>query len=300
MRSKWRLAARFDSVRRSGPPLRRTRQLNSQQDEIMRYLRTGECDPVSDAWASESIITSAQRGNHTLRSALVAEVAKRTTGAKMPQKVVDIDVAKLAEEKVGPMVRGLFPLREQALLIDMFKRSVVFLTPDNIEPVILTTRFASTAWDLANLYLLSCGAELLAKEAPEIIGLSEDRTCYLSTEYFERGSRLDDILVHEAAHVFHNCKCETIGLTKTRKREWLLEIDYRKRELFAYACEAYSRIMTIGSTLATRKALLAELEADCAPPDKRVDVKEYLTTLREAVDARNGWKRILARCRPSA
>ena len=89
-----------------------------------------------------------------------------------------------------------------------------------------------------------------------------------------------------------------IGLPTIRGREWLLEIDYRKRELFAYACEAYSCIVVLGGTKTSRKALLAEIEADRMPPDDRVDIDEYLATLHEAVDARNGWKRILERCRP--
>ena len=29
---------------------------------------------------------------------------------------------------------------------------------------------------------------------------------------------------------------DTVGLSVTRRREWLLDIDYRKRETFAYAC----------------------------------------------------------------
>ena len=106
------------------------------------------------------------------------------------------------------------------------------------------------------------------------------------------------IVVHEAAHVFHNCKRATIGLRTIRGREWLLEIDYRKRELFAYACEAYGCIAALGRTPTSQKALLAEIEADWIPPDDRVDVNEYLATLHEAVCARNGWKRILERCRP--
>ena len=32
------------------------------------------------------------------------------------------------------------------------------------------------------------------------------------------------------------------------------------------------------------------------PPDDRVDPQEYLDILREAVEAGNGWKRILRRC----
>jgi hypothetical protein len=34
------------------------------------------------------------------------------------------------------------------------------------------------------------------------------------------------------------------------------------------------------------------------PPDERVDAVEYVDILREAVAARNGWKRILQRCSP--
>jgi hypothetical protein len=49
----------------------------------------------------------------------------------------------------------------------MLGRSVVFLTADNIEAVLHTTPFAGTAWTLANLYLLSLGAEPLSDDAPD-------------------------------------------------------------------------------------------------------------------------------------
>lgn len=253
---------------------------------------------LSAAWPGDSFITRGHNSNQALRNALITEVIKRTSHTEMPEQLVDLNVAAFAEEKIAPMVRGIFPAGERPVLMEMFSRSIVFLTQDNIAAVILKTPFASTAWDLANLYLLSCGAEPLSKDAPEIVGLSEETKCYVSTAYFRSENRLDDFVVHEAAHVFHNCKREAIGLPRIRGREWLLEIEYRKRELFAYACEAYSRILALGCTLASRNALLAEIEADWRPPDDRVDLGEYLATLREAVDARNGWKRILERCRP--
>lgn len=105
-------------------------------------------------------------------------------------------------------------------------------------------------------------------------------------------------MVHEAAHIFHNCKRETIGLRETRRREWLLEIDYAKRETFAYSCEAYSRILELGKTSSARRRLLPELSEGSMPPDERVEGAEYVDILREAVSARNGWKRILDRCSP--
>jgi hypothetical protein len=279
--------------------LRRKQLLNSLQDAITRYLRSGEIDMLHLAWPGDSIVARGCNGNKAIRNALIAEVIKRTPHAETPEQLVNLDLAAFAEQKIAPMVRGLFPADEQGILIDMFSRSIVFLTPDNIASVLMEVPFASTAWDLANLYLLSCGAEPLSKQAPELVGLSEETACYVSMAYFRSENRLDDFVVHEAAHVFHNCKREMIGLPTIRGREWLLEIDYRKRELFAYACEAYSCIASLGSTQTSRKALLAEIEADWVPPDDRVDVGEYLATLHEAVNARNGWKRILETCRPA-
>jgi hypothetical protein len=272
--------------------------LSSIQDEIARYLRTGKSDMLGFAWPGESFVARGQNAHQALRNALIAEVLRRTPHSKILKQAVDLNIAALAEEKIASMVQGLFPGEERPVLMDMFSRSIVFLMPASFASEILRTSFASTAWDLANLYLLSCGAELLSKDAPEIVGLSVETTCYISTAYFRSENRFDDFIVHEAAHVLHNCKRETIGLPKIRGREWLLEIEFRKRELFAYACEAYSRILTLGRTRASRKALLAEIEDGWMPPDDRVDANEFLTTLQDAVDARNGWKRIRERCRP--
>jgi len=102
----------------------------------------------------------------------------------------------------------------------------------------------------------------------------------------------------EAAYVFHNCKRGTVGLPQTRRREWLLHIAFGKRETFAYACEAYARIVELGETRAARLVLVDELAAGSRPPDERVEGDEYADVLREAAAARNGWRHILARCAP--
>jgi len=130
------------------------------------------------------------------------------------------------------------------------------------------------------------------------VGLSEGTICYVSVNYFRAPGRFDDFAVHEAAHIFHNCKRRTIGLRETRVREWLLEIDFAKREIFAYACEAFSRIHAPGHSPRAREMLLAEHKQGPMPADGRVEAGEYLDILREAVAARNGWKRILERCSP--
>ena len=196
------------------------------------------------------------------------------------------------------MLRGLFPIAEQPPVLDMLARSVVFLTPATIALVLNRQSFLTTAWQLANLYLASCGAQLLSADAPQIVGLSDATSCYVSTAYFHPPHRLDDFLVHEAAHVFHNCKRVTVGLRGKRRREWLLDIAYDKRETFAYACEVYSRIVELGDSATARRRLLVEVEDGPMPTDEKVDTEEFIAVLRGAVAARNGWKCILEACAP--
>jgi hypothetical protein len=212
---------------------------------------------------------------------------------------MDLDATALTRSKIGPMVAGLFPAAEQPPVMAMLERSVVFLHPGNIESVLRSASWPSTAWSLANLYLVSVGCERLSDESPNIVGLSEETTCYVSPAYFDSQSEFADYIVHEAAHVFHNCRRASVGLKETRRRDKLLDIDYSKRETFAYACEAYSCIVAKGGTAADRHAALDAHADGWLPGDASVNVDEYLDILREAVAARNGWKRILRRCAPS-
>lgn len=263
-------------------------------EEIARYLRSGDHDPYFAAWPGDLC----ERGAHAetdLKSALVAELRKRADGAS-PPALPNTNLVALTRRKIAPMIRGLFPTREQGQVLAALERSVVFLTPATIDETLTSADWLHTAWDLANLYLGSVKAELLSPDAPRLVGLSEGTTCYVSAEYFENGHRFADFIVHETAHVFHNCKRRTIGLPETRTNEWLLEIEFRKRETFAYVCEAYSRILELSRRSMERAYLVEELAAGSMPDDERVDASEYLDILREAARARNGWKRILGRC----
>jgi hypothetical protein len=114
--------------------------------------------------------------------------------------------------------------------------------------------------------------------------------------YFADEDPFADYVTHEVAHIFHNCKRETVGLPYSRSREWLLEIRFSMRETFAYACEAYGRILEQGSGKEARRLLLAKCARDLMPPDDQVEQPVLLDILAEAIEARNGWKRLLARC----
>lgn len=86
--------------------------------------------------------------------------------------------------KVEPMVRGLFPRAEQDAVLATLEKSVVYVTSTTLEFILMKHAYDCSAWDLANLYLGSVGAELLGADAPRIVGLSESTTCYVSPDYF--------------------------------------------------------------------------------------------------------------------
>lgn len=267
-------------------------------DEIERYLRTGDSDDMATAWPGD-LMDRGRQQHADLRRALVAEVRRLAKGLTHEPVPADVGAA-FTRAKIEPMVRGLFPKAEQDTVLATLEQSVVYVTSETIEPILLTHTWDSSAWDLANLYLLAVGAELLGDEAPRIVGISEETTCYVSPDYFADDDPFADFVVHEAAHIFHNCKRRTLGLPATRRKEWLLDIEFRKRETFAYSCEAYARIIDRARNPKERIALAAEYGAEVRVTAERVDPAEVASIVAEAASARNGWKVILARCAPTS
>ena len=267
-------------------------------DEVERYLRTGKPDPHLAAW-SGGFMERANRAHDDLRGALVHEVRRLSEG-RTQEPLPQADTIALTRAKVEPMVRGLFPRAEQGVVLATLEKSVIFVTSTNIEPLLLEDGFDSSAWTLANLYLASVGADLLAEDAPRLVGLSEETTCYVSPEYFAEDDPFADFLVHEVAHIFHNCKRRTVGLRETRTKEWLLDIDFRKRETFAYSCEAYARVLERVKRPAERRELAEAYGTDVRISEERVDPAEVASIVQAAAAARNGWKVILARCAPTS
>lgn len=267
--------------------------------EVERYLRTGETDAYAAAWAGQNLIESTKAAHDDLIGALIASVKERAAGQAKPHGFQDpVDLGAFTRNRVEPMVRGLFPSAEREPVMALVEHSVVFLTSANIEATLLDCRWLHTAWDIANLYLGSLGVELLSEEAPRLVGLSEETTCFVSPHYFDEQDTFADFVVHEVAHIFHNCKRKSAGLREIRGREWLLEIDFHRRETFAYACETYSTIAIRGRSLHERVALAKEFGRNVRIADDRVDPNELVDIIQEACDRRNGWKAILARCGP--
>jgi hypothetical protein len=265
-------------------------------EEVERYLRTGETDPYLAVWPGD-FREKGRRAQADLRGALVDEVRRLAKGLSHEPVPPSVGV-DFTRAKVEPMVRGLFAKSEQDVVLSTLEQSVVYVTSATIEPLLLDHDDDSSAWDLANMYLRSVGAKLLGAGAMSLVGLSESTTCYVSPDYFAEDDPFADFIVHEAAHVFHNCKRRSIGLRGTRTKEWLLDIEYRKRETFAYSCEAYSRVLARAKSPADRRALAADYGSAVRISEERVDPAEVASIVGEAASARNGWKVILARCAP--
>jgi len=266
-------------------------------DEIKHYLRTGDSDMDARAWPGDFM----ERGrlqDADLRGALVDAVRRLAKGHSHEPVPANVGI-EFTRAKVEPMVRGLFARAEQDIVLATFEKSVVYVTSDTIESILLNHMWDHSRWTLANMYLLSVGAKLLGKKAARIVGMSEETTCYVSPDYFAEGDPFADFIVHEAAHIFHNCKRRTIGLRETRTKEWLLDIEFRQRETFAYSCEAYARIITRAKSPTERRALATEYASKRRISAEGVDAVEVANIVTEAANARNGWKVILARCAPT-
>lgn len=267
--------------------------------EIKRYLRTGDADMDARAWPGD-IFERGKLQHADLRGALVGEVRRLASGRSHVPVPANIGV-EFTRAKVEPMVSGLFTRNEQGIVLATFEKSVVYVTSETIEALLLNHMWDRSAWDLANMYLLSVGAKLLGKKAARIVGMSEETTCYVSPDYFTEDDPFADFIVHEAAHIFHNCKRRTIGLHETGRKEWLIDIEFTKRETFAYSCEAYARIVARAKSPAERRVLAVEYGSKRRISAERVDPAEVASIVTEAAaNARNGWKVILARCAPIA
>lgn len=108
-----------------------------------------------------------------------------------------------------------------------------------------------------------------------------------------------DFVVHEVAHIFRNCKRRTAGLPETRRKEWLLDIAFQKRETFAYACEAYSCVLHRATKPPERRRLADRVGDTFGTEDARVPQGEVAELVRRAAERRNGWQVILEHCGPA-
>ena len=93
---------------------------------------------------------------------------------------------------------------------------------------------------------------------------------------------------HEAAHLLHYLKPEHNGLHVRTGQERFVDVEFRHRELFAFTCEAYSRVMRHRERKS--RVSFAEKMREGAFSFPRGHIEEVAALVLNAARARNGWR----------
>lgn len=161
--------------------------------EVERFLLTGAYDVFFASWPGSNCVDAAVQATQRLRSALITETSRRSEGLQFSTFVPN-DLYGWSTNKLMPMVNGLFKPRERAAVLHLLASNIVFLTPTNVAKVLESERWLSTAWDVANIYLESLNVLALSVQASNIVGLSQETTCYVSMAYFKETDRFAALL----------------------------------------------------------------------------------------------------------
>ena len=98
----------------------------ASEQEIDRFLHTGQRDMLCAAWPGAGLVEQSQSANTALRGALISAVRSRTRHATIPDGLKATDLIDHTRRKVEPMVRGLFPLHERTIVLDVLARSFAY------------------------------------------------------------------------------------------------------------------------------------------------------------------------------
>jgi hypothetical protein len=237
-------------------------------DPIERFLHTGEFDPQFRDWEG----TAAERrrqGMATLRDVLVRVTRWRADRAPLSLGRVPPDADARIQERLRPMLEGLFDPAESARLLDELPRHVVVLTPSTFAVEVARLPLG-TAWDLANVLLDQVGAPPLGDDAPTLDGLCDETgRAWILPAALRSEEAFPDVVVHEGAHLLH-----------TPSAGGPLRLTPRRRETFAYACEIWSGVLRGADVTAALAAIT----------DARVQRKVLERLLSDA--AQRGWTAI--------
>jgi len=153
----------------------------------------------------------------------------------------------------------------------------------------LTTCYLGAAWQILWVFFEDHGLKP-AEIDTGCDGLSAGAFAHVRASLVDTKDPCGDVIVHEAAHLLHYLKPAAYGLQVRRGQERFVDVEFRHRELFAFACEAYSRVV-LQSDRKARVSFAEKMRKDAFsfPHDPLDDVANFVLT---AARARNGWQAI--------
>jgi hypothetical protein len=259
---------------------------------IERFLRTGE-----ETWegAGSGRFTFAQikqAGIYTERArAALRDLFGLLAGVLPPEaKTIPPVAPETIRQRVHSMVTGLVQRDWRDVALRELARRTYILTFPGIQAAMeaeLSTGFLGACWKLLWAYFEDHGlkpVEILV----EYDGMSAGEFAHVRWSAYGTKDPYSDVVVHEAAHLLHYLKPEHYGLHVRRGQERFVDVEFRHRELFAFACEAYSRVILQGDR-SSRIAFADRMreEAFSFPQDCLNEVVELVAA---AAHARNGWR----------
>lgn len=257
--------------------------MNTPNDEVERFIATGEHDPRFAAWGgslSERRRTGAAALKDVLRRIVGYRSARGVGSGRVPP-----DVDAQVRHRVTPLLRGLFARPEADRLLDVLPSRVHVVTPLTFG-TLLEDVGPGTAWDLANLLLDDIGAPPLSDDTPQLDGLANAGHAWLLPRAFAEARPYSDVVVHEVAHLLHGIRREELDWSPPTAP--VLAVPPRRRETFAYACEVWACIAR--EPAEARHAHLTTFRFGFAPDDARVS-RSHLDALLDAAAAcpDGGW-----------
>lgn len=258
---------------------------------IERFLRSGE-----ETWegAGSGRFSLAQfkeddaytRATKTALRTLVNLLANLLPAEAQSAPAVPRDTIR---QRIEPMVTGLVQGDWQEVALREIAARTFVLNLQGTRAAIeaeLSTCFMGSAWQI--LWALF-GDHGLKPDDVEVgcDGLAGDYA-HVTWSAYETNDPYSDVVVHEAAHLLHYLKPSHYGLHVRRRQERFVDIEFCHRELFAYACEAYSRVVLHGER--KWRVAFAEKMLEAAFSFPRDQIAEVAALVLSAARARNGWR----------
>ena len=258
---------------------------------LERFLRTG--DETWDGAGSGRFTPAQFENNTTYRRA--AKHALRTLfdllANLLPTEVQQAPHVspELVRARVEPMVKGLVQKDWQEIALrELVSRTFVlnFRGAKAALEVELPSCDMDSAWRILWGFY---GDQGLKPDDVEMTcdGLACD-FAHVRWSAYETKDPYSDVVVHETAHLLHYLKPTNFGLDVQRHQERFVDVEFRHRELFAFACEAYSRLVLHGPRQS--RVAFAEKMCEGAFSFPRGSIEEVAALVLKAARARNGWR----------
>ena len=256
------------------------------------FLRTGE-DVPNDVMPEDNVLEW-MRGAQDRKRRRIAALRHLfyLLAMHLPAKAREAPsvTAEAVEDLVRPMVEGLIQPDWREVALRELGRRVFVLDHDTTMAAMkaeISTAWIGEAWRVLWLYFEDYG---LAPRGIKLTmdGMSAGAFAHVRPSAQKKSDPYCDVVIHEAAHLLHYLKPENFEFSVKRGQERFVDVQFDSRELFAFACEAYSQVLKAGD----RKARLAFAErmredATSFPKSERKQIAELVLA---AARARNRWK----------